>query len=42
MTNVKLSLLYNNTWNYLTVCQKKMSSGSFKNIIKEMHLQIII
>ena len=32
MTDVRLWLLYNNTWNHLTVCKKK-SSGSFKNVI---------
>ena len=45
MTDVKLLLLYSNTWNHLTVCQKKkkekMSSGSFKNVIYKMCLQII-
>ena len=40
MIDVKLLLLHSNTWNHLTVC-KKMSSGSFKNVIKIMCLQII-
>ena len=31
--DVKLLLLYSNIWNHLSV-YKKMSSGSFKNIIK--------
>ena len=36
MTDVKLWLLYRNTWNYLTV--QKKSSGSFKNAIYKMCL----
>ena len=39
MTDVKLWLLYSNTWNHLTVC-KQMSAGSFKNVIDKMCLQI--
>ena len=39
MTDVKLWLLYSNTWKYLTVGKK--SSGSFKNVIHKMCLQII-
>ena len=35
MTDVNLWLLYSNTWNHLTIC-KKMSSGSFKNVITKM------
>ena len=38
MTDVKLWLLYINTWNYLTVLK---SSKSFKNVIYKMNLQII-
>ena len=30
-----------NTWNHLTVCKKKKKSGSFKNIIYKVCLQII-
>ena len=42
MTDVKLLLLYSNTWNYLTVLKKRiLSSGSFKNDINKMCLQII-
>ena len=33
---------YSNTWNHLTVCKQKMSSDSFKNLIKKMRLQIHI
>ena len=40
MTDVKLWLLYSNTWNHLNVC-KKMISGLFKNVIYKMCLQII-
>ena len=40
MTNVKLWLLYRNTWNHLTVGQK-VSSGSFKNVINKMYLWIL-
>ena len=40
MTHVKLLLLHNNTWSHLTV-YKKMKSGSFKNVINKMCLQII-
>ena len=36
MIDVKLLELHNNTWNHLTVCKKKMSSGSFKNLIYKM------
>ena len=39
MTDVKLWLSYNNTWNYLTVCE--MSYGSFKNVIYKMSFQIL-
>ena len=39
MTDVKLWLLYCNTWNHLTVCKK--NSGSFKNFIYKMCLQIL-
>ena len=31
MTDVKLWLLYNNTWNHLTLYKKKVT-GSFKNV----------
>ena len=41
MTGVKFILLHSNTWNHLTVCKKKMSSNSFKNVINKMYLQII-
>ena len=34
MTDVKLWLLYDNTWKYLTVC--KINSGSFENVIYKM------
>ena len=40
MTDVKLWLLHTNTWNHLTVRQKR-SSSSFKNVINKMCLQII-
>ena len=40
MIDVKLLLLYTNTWNHFTMCQK-MSLGSFKNVISKMCLQII-
>ena len=40
MTDVKLWLLYNNTWNHLT--EWKKSSGSFKNVTNKMCLQIYI
>ena len=40
MTDVKFWPLYSNTWNYLTV-YKTMSSGSLKNVINKMCLQII-
>ena len=41
MIDVKLWLLYTNTWNHLTVCKKKnKSSDSFKNAIYKIHLQI--
>ena len=40
MTDVKLLLLHRNTWNLLTVC-KNMRSGSFKNVMYKMCLQII-
>ena len=36
----RLMVLHSNTWNHLTV-RKRMSSGSFKNIIYGMCLQII-
>ena len=39
MTDVKLQLLYSNTWNHLTVCKK--CSGLFKNVIYKMCLQIM-
>ena len=39
MTDVKLWLLYRNMWNHLTV--RKKISGSFKNVIYKMCLQII-
>ena len=35
ITDVKLLLLHRNTWNKLTMC-KKMSSGSFKNVIDKI------
>ena len=42
MTDVKLLLLHSNTWNHLTVWhKKKMSSGSFKNVINKMCLEIM-
>ena len=41
MPDVKWRLLYSNTWNYLTVCKKKMSSGLFNNVSYEIFLQII-
>ena len=41
MTDVKLLLLHSNTWNYLTMYKKKISSGSFKKVINKMCLQII-
>ena len=34
MTDIKLWLLYGNTWNYLTV--QKKTSGLFKNHIHKM------
>ena len=34
-------MLDKNKWKYLNVCQKKMSSGSFKNVIYKMCLEII-
>ena len=37
MTDVKLLLLYRNTWNHFPV-GKKMSSGMFKNGINKMYL----
>ena len=43
MTDVKLSLLYGNTWNNLTV-YKKLSLGTFKNVIDKMftnHIYLI-
>ena len=40
MTVVKLLVLHSSTWNHLTV-YKKMSSGSFKNVIYKMCLQFI-
>ena len=40
MTDVKLWLLYSNTWNHLTVC-KQMISGTFKNVIYEMFINHI-
>ena len=40
VTDVKLWLLYNNTWNHLTV-YKQTSSGSFKNLINKMCLLIL-
>ena len=39
-TDVKLWLLYSNTWNLLTMC-KKTRSGSLKDVIYKMCLQII-
>ena len=39
MTNVELLLLHSNTQNCLTV--KKISSGSFKNVMNKMCLQVI-
>ena len=39
MTDIKLWLLYSNTWNYLTVYKK--NSGSFMKPIYIMYLQII-
>ena len=39
MTDIKLWLLYSNSWNHLTVYKK--TSGSFKNVINKMCLQII-
>ena len=40
MTDVKLWLLYTNTWNHLTMWRK--SSDLFKNVIYKMCLQIIL
>ena len=40
MMDVKLWLLHRNTWNGLTGCKKKMSSGSFKNVGNKICLQI--
>ena len=37
--DIKLWLLYSNTWNHLTVYKK--SSNSFKNVIYKMCLEII-
>ena len=37
---IELLVIHNNTWNYLTV-SKRMSLGSFKNVINKMCLQII-
>ena len=39
MTDVKLWLLYSNTWNHLSVGKKSL--GLFNNIINKMYLQII-
>ena len=39
MTDIKLWLLYSNTWNYLTVWKNR--SVSFKNDINKMCLKII-
>ena len=41
MTDVKLWLLYSNTWNHLTMCKKKMISGSFKDIMNKMFTKYI-
>ena len=38
ITDVKLWLLYNTTWNHLTVCRKELR---FKNVNLKMCLQII-
>ena len=40
MTEVKLWPLHSNTWTHLAVCWK-ITTVSFKNIIKKMCLQII-
>ena len=40
MTDFKLLLLHNNTWNHLTEC-KQISTVSSKNIMYKMCLQII-
>ena len=40
MINSKLFMLDRNKWNHLTVL-KKLSSGSYKNVIKKMCLEII-
>ena len=40
MTDDNLWLLYNNTWNHLSVGKKKTSS-SFNNVIYKICLQII-
>ena len=37
MTDIKLLLLYSNTLNHLTVCQK-ISSDSFKNVKYKMYM----
>ena len=37
---IELLVIHSNTWNHLTV-SKKMSFGSFKNVINKMYLQII-
>ena len=39
MTDAKLWLLYNNTWNHLTVCKKW--AQTLKNVIFKMCLQTI-
>ena len=43
MIDLRLLLLYNNTWNYLTIC-KQISSGLFKNIVNKIfthHIYLI-
>ena len=40
MTDIKLWLLYSNTWNHLTF-YKQMCSSLFKNVINKMCLQMI-
>ena len=34
---IELLVIHSNTWNHLTAC-KKLSSGSFKNVVNKMYL----
>ena len=36
MTDMKLLLLYSNTWNHLSVQKKETLLGLFKNVINKM------